>query len=514
MKLSLEILKRRLEVFFPVAAFGEPQTALSFDRPTMYYTGCVVEPGRLYIASADSLGAAAWDRCAVICVDDDEPKCIPTDIPMLYINDSTPGKAINAIHETFDFYDKWDFSLAVMSKTDNADLNHMLEESIPVFDNIIMLMNMNFKFEFCSDPKHEAAPHNMPRLDDEGFVPPDVVHYFKTNQEYIDRNESREPFIQPVGILPFRSLCFNLFWDDKLIGRIVLNEVVRPFHDTDTVLLTHLAGYIRTVYIDSLRTRAHPVYELKDAIDNMLGGRDPGAINLVNVIEKHNWSQEDQYLCMWLVSKGASSAERHYHSREIEKQCKEACAFEYEENILIVINFTVNGDLIERVIQRFEAFAMESFGKIGVSMAFNDIAKLKWHYLQAKVALETGLRANPANTIFHFDDYRTMYLMLRCANEILPEFSCHPDLARLKRIDAESGTDYYLSLKLYLRNSRNAVCTAKEMFIHRLTLAYRLNRIKEITSLRWDTPEDCFELLLSFFLLEINGDETAKAAPV
>ena len=42
------------------------------------------------------------------------------------------------------------------------------------------------------------------------------------------------------------------------------------------------------------------------------------------------------------------------------------------------------------------------------------------------------------------------------------------------------------SLSLYLKNRMNAVQTANEMFIHRLTLIYRLNKIKEITGLRWE----------------------------
>ena len=79
---------------------------------------------------------------------------------------------------------------------------------------------------------------------------------------------------------------------------------------------------------------------------------------------------------------------------------------------------------------------------------------------------------------------------------------------RLRRIDAETGSDYYGSLSHYLKSCRNAVQASGDLFIHRLTLIYRLNKIKEMTSLKWDTPEDYFKLLLSVYILE-NGTDDA-----
>jgi len=505
MKLSLEILKRRLEDVFPVTAYGEPQASLDFGRPVLYYEGCKVSQGNLYIVDTGALGAGNWDGCALICVSEEKSEPAPTDTPLLIVESTHPEKAINAVNEAFDFYADWDMSLALASKTENADINGMLAASVPVFGNIIMLMNMNFKFEYSSDPAYDSIAYIGPRLDDDGFIPSAVVQYFKTNQEYIESKESREPYIQPKGILPYRSMCLNLFWDDNLIGRIVVNELTRTFHETDLVLLKHLASYIRAVYINSLRTRSHPVFELKDAIARALDGRDPGASDMIAIIDKHGWSRDDQYICLWLVSKDSiSSAERHYGCREIEKQCKGACALEYEENIVALVNLTHNGNQTGHVMKWFGSLAMESYYKIGASMAFCDAANLIWHYLQARAALETGLNVNPSGQVFSFDDYRARYMLSKCGVEILPEFSCHPDLLRLRQIDAETGSDYFLTLRSYLRNCRHTTCASDELFIHRLTMNYRLNKIKETTALKWEGPEDYFELLLSFFLLEYN----------
>ena len=60
----------------------------------------------------------------------------------------------------------------------------------------------------------------------------------------------------------------------------------------------------------------------------------------------------------------------------------------------------------------------------------------------------------------------------------------------------------YKTLKAYLRNERNAVHTAKELFIHRSTLFYRLDRIKELIHIDLDDPSTRLYVNISYRILE------------
>lgn len=55
---------------------------------------------------------------------------------------------------------------------------------------------------------------------------------------------------------------------------------------------------------------------------------------------------------------------------------------------------------------------------------------------------------------------------------------CHPRLLALKEKD-ELGEEALHLLETYLFNGRNVVATAKKLFIHRNTLAYRLEKLTE-----------------------------------
>lgn len=501
MQLSFEIIKRRLEIEYTVSVYGVKHTRLALDRPKFYYPGINVSKGGFYVVGQADFGREDWNGCFVICAGEVQTVPESTTIRLMAIGDSTPEEIINSVNDVYDFYDRWDMSLRTLPKTGSESVFAMLDASIPVFDNIIRLMNTNFRFEYVSDEEREKTL-DVPHPDESGFIPLDIVNYFKNDKYYNEMNEVKTPYIFPAGILPFRSLCANLFSEGKLIGRIIINEVNRPIHETDSSLVSHLAKYVKDAYLDLLQASDPPIFEMKYAIGRALDGSDPGAADLIKLLGKYQWTRNDTYACLWISSVELISPERHYVCREFEKHNKGTCAIEYDENIVVVANLTLGGQTLETLLSSIKSFAKEGFYKIGASTVFSDISDLKWHYLQARIALQTGLPGVPANWIFHFEDYRLKYLMGKCSEELLPEFMCPAELLKLKQQDKDTGTNYYESLSLYLKNCRNAVQTAETLFIHRLTLVYRLNRIKELTPLRWDTPEEYFALLLSINILE------------
>ena len=74
-----------------------------------------------------------------------------------------------------------------------------------------------------------------------------------------------------------------------------------------------------------------------------------------------------------------------------------------------------------------------------------------------------------------------------------------------KRFDEEHHTDYYHTLKLYVKNHLNAVQTAKQLFIHRSTFLYRMEKMKEIANLDLDDFDTLLYVMMTFRMMELEG---------
>ena len=503
MKLSLEIIRHYLEKDYDIAIAGPSQNSLELDRPKLFHEGCTPYNGELFIIEAKQFDQAAWEGCSLICVGGTEPQFVDRDIPVLLLGPGPIGKVANDVHKIFDFFDRWDLALSATSKNEDKAFAKIIEASKVIFDNDIILMNTNFQLEYFH-VSNTLLNLLTKKPDEFGFLPFELVNIFKMDDFYNMKNSVREPFIYPAGMIPFRSLCMNLFFEDKLTGRIIILEHVRPVHAVDLELLAHMAAYIQEAYSNYLTLRTYTGYELRNTIKNILTGSDPSAPELAEMMKTKQWKENDEYICSYvkLSQRDEEINNQLYICRKIESLFKGACAVDLDKGIVSVINIAQSGYTYDALQRELASFVRKGFYRIGVSNKFNHIVDLRLYFMQAKAAIETGIQHNPQKWLYRFQDNSVQYLLDRCVEGLPAEFACHDDLFNLKKIDAETGSSYYKSLSLYLKSCKNAAYTSNEMFIHRLTLKYRLNKIKEITNLRWDTPEEYFQLLFYVYLAE------------
>ena len=83
---------------------------------------------------------------------------------------------------------------------------------------------------------------------------------------------------------------------------------------------------------------------------------------------------------------------------------------------------------------------------------------------------------------------------------------CHEGLLDLKEQDEKNQTQY-LETPGISGNSISVPPGCRELFIHRSTFLYRLDRIREILQSDLDDPEEIFYLELSFRLLEQENEK-------
>ena len=139
---------------------------------------------------------------------------------------------------------------------------------------------------------------------------------------------------------------------------------------------------------------------------------------------------------------------------------------------------------------------------MGASAELADFFQLPQGYFQAKTALHLGEKYDSMIWCHRFDEYFLEYILEEAGENLSPKLLCSHALHVLKDYDSKNNTELYKTLKIYLKLERNALQTAKALFIHRSSLFYRIERITQLTKINLDDPKERLILQLSYCLME------------
>jgi len=127
--------------------------------------------------------------------------------------------------------------------------------------------------------------------------------------------------------------------------------------------------------------------------------------------------------------------------------------------------------------------------RLSVSFGISNFAphpeQMSAAYQQALVALKVGRKLAGPGAIMHFHEAGSYRLLLdiweRDPGQILALYE--ETIAPLDRYDEKNGTRLTETLIVFFRNNENLNLTAAELYAHRHTVRYRLEKIAELTGL-------------------------------
>ncbi len=112
-------------------------------------------------------------------------------------------------------------------------------------------------------------------------------------------------------------------------------------------------------------------------------------------------------------------------------------------------------------------------------------------------------QVNEKNEVSHFEDYSVYHLLdSNIKNDALEDFF-NKCLGRICRHDKIQGTNYMITLENFFINNLNLTETSKAMFIHRNTLIYRMEKIKEILNTDLKHSEELLRIQIALKIFRI-----------
>lgn len=142
---------------------------------------------------------------------------------------------------------------------------------------------------------------------------------------------------------------------------------------------------------------------------------------------------------------------------------------------------------------------------IGASSGFTDIHQAKHRIDEARRAIAAARRLNTRRHVFLYSTLRLDDLILHVDDPYVIHGCQFSPLIRLLEEDEREGTELTSTLWRYLQNPAHPADVAAELFIHKNTLYYRLDKIRQIMGCDFKDAETIANIQLTFHILRIQS---------
>ena len=173
----------------------------------------------------------------------------------------------------------------------------------------------------------------------------------------------------------------------------------------------------------------------------------------------------------------------------------------YDSDFMLVVN-DITGEVLDEIVTGMVRRAKRRMPEIplyvGVGSCINDISNLHTGYARAKAAVQMAKKRK--RDLFYFDRmglYRLLYMV--DDSRLLKEMAEEP-LKPLLEYDRERHANYVDTLELYLKHNGSVQAVSEEMFTHRNTVIYRMNKIKELLGTNLEETEERIPYQIAYYI--------------
>ena len=177
-----------------------------------------------------------------------------------------------------------------------------------------------------------------------------------------------------------------------------------------------------------------------------------------------------------------------------------------KREILLLVSRSEHTPISEFELDVWSSYLRGHSLRAGMTGPFHSFKNIRNGRLkEARLALSTGRKLEPEGTLYQFSEFQTDALLTDFAEMGDLSLYCYEPLTRLIDYDQKRGTQFVVTLREYIKNSKCPQSVCDTLFIHKNTLYKRLDRIREIMGCDFDDAETLMKIQLTFHILKAQG---------
>ena len=414
--------------------------------------------------------------------------------------DGSPERLCDHIGRYLTTLKKWGEQLDLAIIRD-CSLQTLVDLSDNIIKNPLLLLDSSFNCLACSNSiKEKDLLYYDVKMN--GRPSAETIYTLKQNSQSrcftYGTFLSQKSYRISMGPTKQQELFTDFLSDESFVLGLNLRFSKIPLSPGQIDLIGIFVEKIQLYYNKKINTEKNTgEISFKDFLFPLLLRRDPQAIQLAEKFAP----LKNNYMIITTNSNMTRAL-----ANEIKESFSDSYLFSYNQIYYIFIPvelysedspyyiFTIENQLNE-IGQRYSV-------KFGVS---GPVCGHKW----INMACEQALRAIELddksiyedNTLSYVKLYRHIALidMLTCFFKEHPLSSFAPlDYLAMRNDDEANGTDYCAFIKTYLLNNCNCAQTAKKVFLHKNSVSYRIEKLRERYKLNFDNTYDQILFLLSY----------------
>lgn len=317
---------------------------------------------------------------------------------------------------------------------------------------------------------------------------------------------------------------------NHIYGYIVVWQTVRELTEFDFIILEQAST---NMAFERIKAREIEEVKLKirqDFFDDLLTGKITSSESIQTLSELHGLHSNYKYFCMviniepqelvqhedfiakkvYLENKARKCVDLVYdHSNLVNG---EITAFHRNNRIIILVGQQENRPSI--TINEAKKYANDIFFilnrqvqnttfLIGIGSQYSKIHSLHKSFSEANESIRLMQKFEDRGGISHFEDHSVYHFLDSNIKDMELEDFFMKSLGKIYEHDRLHGTSYIVTLENFFGNNLNISETAKAMFLHRNTLIYRIEKIKEILNSDLKNSEELLQIQLALKIFRL-----------
>jgi PucR family transcriptional regulator, purine catabolism regulatory protein len=402
----------------------------------------------------------------------------------------------------------------------------MLSETI---NNPIIFVNEDWKLVDFTEHMHNKVPlsyclnlvKNRPAFPKEFIdsIPKNVSEMKKTIKRiyHLDGMEIN------CRILPVAAASY-------IYGYIIVWQTVSELTEFDFIILEQASTNIALERIKAKEIEEVKLKIRQDFFDDLLTGKITSSETIHTLSEMHGLHSNYMYYCIViniqseefekyedmvarrvsLENKARKCVELIYDSAN--KADGEVTCFYRNNRIIILIGQHENRPAVSvyeakqytnNLYSVLNKQISNSTFLIGIGRQYETIRSLHKSFSEANESIRLMQKFEDSGGVSHFEDHSIYHFLDSNIKTMELEEFFMKQLGKVYEHDQLHGTSYIITLENYFQNNLNISETAKAMFLHRNTLIYRIEKIKEILNTDLKNSEELLQIQLALKIFRL-----------